>query len=472
MEFASERKHFLYLLTRAAGKIGLGIFFQRIDVQHAERIPEHAPAVFVANHPNSIMDALVLGVAVPRKVNYIAHAGLFRPRLVNWFLRSCGVIPVHRRQDEPGKMERNAAAFQACYETLERGETIGIFPEGTSDMLRKVKQVKTGAARIVLETESRNGYDLGVKLIPLGLHFFSRSRFRSRVLVNVGDAIPLVKYFTQYNLDPFAGVAALTREIQARLEKLTVNIRDDELDEFVRNLEHIYREELKNEPASANVANPSFQEFFLTQKIADCVQYYQERDPGRLHALRDQIEKYQRKVARLRLRDEWLRDQGIRHPAWLDWWQAAVVALLGFPVALYGIVNHALPYFIAESAAKRFLDERTKILTALLLVGGSAFLFFYAVQIAIVFEWLGWTWATVYAFSLPLSGFWALFYVKRLRRYREQASISLFWRTNRDLIQRLRLERQRLITMMHQARDEFLAARQKQKHTISMNERH
>jgi 1-acyl-sn-glycerol-3-phosphate acyltransferase len=126
----------LYRLTRGAIKIGLGIFFQRLDVQHGERVPERGPALFVANHPNSIMDALVLGAVVPRKLNYIAHARLFRPGLINRFLRSCGVIPIYRRQDDPDKMEQNVNAFQSCYETLEAGETIGIFPEGTSDMLR------------------------------------------------------------------------------------------------------------------------------------------------------------------------------------------------------------------------------------------------------------------------------------------------------------------------------------------------
>ncbi len=463
MEFSPERKHSLYLLTRALGKAGLGIFFQSIEVQHPERIGERGPAVFVANHPNSIMDALVLGVAIPRKVNYIAHAGLFRPRLVNWFLRRCGVIPVHRRQDDPGMMVQNVSAFQACYETLENGETIGIFPEGTSDMLRKVKKVKTGAARMVLETEARNGYDLGVRLVPVGLHFFSRSRFRSRVLVNVGEAIPLVKYFTRYNSDPVGGVTALTQEIQARLEKLTVNIRDDELNKVVRDLETIYGEELKTEWAGSGVSASSFQEFFLTQKIAECVQYYREQDPLRLDFIRDQVAAYKRKLARLNLRDEWLRDQAIQRHAWQEGWKSGAVAILGFPLAFYGMVNNALPYFIAESAARRFLDERTKILTALLLAGGLAFLFCYAVQALLVFQWRGWPWTVLYALSLPLSGFWALSYVKRLRAYREQASFSLFRFANRNLIHRLRLQRRRLIRLINQARDEFVAVQQRQK---------
>lgn len=121
-------------------------------------------------------------------------------------------------------MDQNVSMFCASYEVLEPGESIGIFPEGTSDMLRKVKQVRTAAARIVLETETRHGYDLGVQLFFIGLHFFSRPHFRSRVFVNVGEAVPLVKYFTQYNTNPVAGIEALTREMQKRLEKLTVNL--------------------------------------------------------------------------------------------------------------------------------------------------------------------------------------------------------------------------------------------------------
>ncbi|MEK7726928.1 MAG: lysophospholipid acyltransferase family protein, partial [candidate division KSB1 bacterium] len=231
MTFKPDRPHALYRLVRAIVKGGLGIFFQRLELRHAEHLPTTGPVIFVANHPNSIMDAMILWAVLERKVNYIAHAGLFRPGFMQWLLRNLGVIPVYRRQDDPDKMEQNLSMFRASYEVLERGETIGLFPEGTSDMLRKVKQVKTGAARIVLEAESRNGYDLGVKLIPLGLHFFSRSHFRSRVLINVGEPVPLVKYFTHYHTDPTAGVNALTREIQSRLEKLTVNIQDEELED-------------------------------------------------------------------------------------------------------------------------------------------------------------------------------------------------------------------------------------------------
>ncbi|RME01378.1 MAG: hypothetical protein D6814_01640, partial [Calditrichaeota bacterium] len=185
-----EKRPVLYRMTRAVIKIALNIFFQKLDIRHGDVIPDQGPVVFVANHPNSIMDALVLGAMTRRKVNYIAHAGLFKNPIFRRFLRACGVIPVYRRQDDPDKMDQNVKMFQECTLALSRGEAIGIFPEGTSDVVRKVKTIKTGAARIVLESEAEHNYQLGIKLIPVGLHFYSISHFRSRVLANFGEPIP------------------------------------------------------------------------------------------------------------------------------------------------------------------------------------------------------------------------------------------------------------------------------------------
>ncbi|MFQ5677075.1 MAG: 1-acyl-sn-glycerol-3-phosphate acyltransferase, partial [bacterium] len=209
----SKQFPLLYRFIRVVVKTATAVFFQKIELRHVENVPRQGPVIFVANHPNSIMDALVMGLVTKRKVNYIGHAGLFSNKLKDWFLRSCGVIPVYRREDAPEKMDQNVFAFQACYEVLERGGTIGIFPEGTSDMLRKVKRLKTGAARIALEAEARNGYDLGVQIIPIGLYFFSRSRFRSRVLMNVGEPMKLRPYFQLYQKDKVMAVQEITNII-------------------------------------------------------------------------------------------------------------------------------------------------------------------------------------------------------------------------------------------------------------------
>jgi 1-acyl-sn-glycerol-3-phosphate acyltransferase len=453
-----ERKPFLYRLVRGVMRIALGVFFQKIEVRHPENVPQASPVVFVANHPNSIMDALVLGVVTTRKINYIAHAGLFKNRFMNWFLRSCGVIPVHRRQDDPDKMGQNVEAFAACYEVLERGETIGIFPEGTSDMARRVHKLKTGAARITLETAARNNYELDLQVIPIGLHFFSRSHFRSRVLVNFGRPIDLKGFYEEYQRDPVSAVRELTAEIQRHLERLTVNVRSDELDAFVRDVERIYADELRSYDSTLRKSpEASVAEFVISQKIAECVQFYQEHAPERLEKMQDWIRAYNRKLKRLHLRDAMLREKTTTGTLWRQSLKVLGIGLLGFPLAAYGAVNNYIPYRIAEAMGRHFLYERTKILSALLIGGGLAFLFFYTVQTTAAVLLFGPLVGIAYLVSLPTSGFFTLAFTKQMREHQQKVSFSFFLFTNKHLIRKMRLERRRLIDALNQVRDDYLA---------------
>lgn len=446
-----------YRFIRVLVKMAMAVFFQKIEVRHAEYVPCRGPVVFVANHPNSIMDALVMGVVTRRKVNYIGHAGLFSSKLKAWFLKSCGVIPIYRRSDAPDKMDQNLASFEACYRALERGETIGIFPEGTSDMLRKVKRVKTGAARIVLEAERRNGYKLGVQVIPIGLHFFSRSRFRSKVLVNIGRPMDLTPYFELNEKDNFQAVNQLTAQIQKTLEQLTVNVKHEELDQFVRDLEAIYKDELKSEnPIVKNVGSETVADFILTQKIAECVDYYYEHQPQRVRELQEKIYSYKRKLQRLHLKDAMLREKMTFSDLYKTSLRMVTEAFLGLPLALYGIINNFIPYRLTETIAKKFIEDRPKILSALLIGGGLVFTFFYTIQTSLVGYFLGFHWATAYLLSLPVTGFFALTYLKELRKEQERINLSFFLFTNRQLFNKMRRERRRLIRELQTIKDEYL----------------
>lgn len=458
MSHQKEHRPLLYRLTRAVIRAALDIFFEKIDVRHKEIVPDHGPVVFIANHPNSIMDAFVLGVVTKRKVNYIAHAGLFKNPIKRWFLRSSGVIPVYRQQDDPAKMEQNVKMFEECRFTLERGESIGVFPEGTSDTIRKVKKIKTGTARIVLEAEAANDYRLGLKLIPIGLHFYSMSHFRSRVMVNFGEPIDLEPFFEAYRTRGFEGVRELTAEIQKKLQELTVNVRNEELDDFVRDVELIYRDELKTiRERSKKAANKSYrEEFIISKAIAECIQYYHDNDPDRLAEYQAKIRAYKRKLERLHLRDHMLRDSVTVKKIWTQTAKAFARAALGFVPAVYGIINNYVPYRIAESFARRFSFERTKVLTALMMGGGMAFLFFYALQTAVVTHYAGSGWGFAYLLSLPIFGFYALGYVNRMRKQRKRISLSFFLFTNRPLIARMRRQRRSLILQLNEIRDEYL----------------
>ncbi len=447
----------LYTFLKNVIKVSLAIFFQKIEIRHGENVPKKGPVLLAVNHPDSQMDAFVLSSVIKRKVHYLAHAGLFANKLRAKLLRSCGVIPVFRKRKESVGIDRNVEAFRECYEVLERGEVIGIFPEGISEMARRVGKIKTGAARIVLEAERRNKYKLGVYLIPVGLHFFSRSRFRSRVLVNVGRPIDLMPFFSLNEKDNVEAVESLTAEIQNNLENLTVNVQHTELDRFVKDIENIYRDELLTQTLADHKSSKKIvAEFVITQKIADCVEYFHENNPQKVRDMEEKISEYKRKLTRLHLKDIMVREKTSIKKLFKAEMAGIARAIVGLPLAIYGVFNNFIPYRITEFIVKKFIDDKTKILMALLMGGGITFILFYSAQVLLVWYLAGYLWAFLYFCTLPLSGFFALGYGKEIRKIQERVSFSFFLFTNRHLIGKMRRTRNMLISEMNSCKDEYL----------------
>ncbi|MFQ5640076.1 MAG: lysophospholipid acyltransferase family protein [bacterium] len=456
-----DRKPILYRIVSIAFRFWVKVFFKKIDVRHGHNIPAAGPVVFVANHPNSIMDGFVIRGLFKRKVNFIAHIGLFQQPFMGWVMRRTGNIPVYRRSDFPEKMDQNVKMFSECTATLEKGETIFIFPEGVSDILRKVKKIKTGAARIILEAEEKNNFELGVQVVPIGLHFYSRSRFHSRVLVNVGAPLQLGPFFEKYRAESFEAVRLLTDEIQKRLEELTVNVENEELDALTRDIESIYRDDLKSVfKGDGKSKSKSYrEEFFISKTVADCVQHLYEENPERLTQLQQDIRSYKRKLKHLKLHDSMLKDTASQRDIWMQIIRTYLTAMLGFLPALYGIVNHYIPYRIANYFARHFAYERTKILTALFIGGGLAFNIFYLIQTAAVSALWGFRWGLVYFITLPLFGFYALSFVENIREQKENISFSIYLLTNKHVLNRMRRQRRLLIQLLDSIRDDYLQKR-------------
>src|SRR4029077_8379592 len=170
----------LYTCVGVFSGFCLWFFFKDVAVVHPERVPAAGPVLLCINHPNNLIDSLLVGGVLPRKVHYLATAALFRNRLVAHFLTACGAIPVYRKQDDPTQMDKNADAFAACFRALEAGPLVAIYPAATTPSEIRVQRIKTGASRIALtyQATARGG---PLALVPVGLSFDARKSFRSRV---------------------------------------------------------------------------------------------------------------------------------------------------------------------------------------------------------------------------------------------------------------------------------------------------
>ena len=440
-----------YRCAAALVHLMLKIYFRSIEATGRERIPKEGPAIFASNHPNSTIDPFVLGNLVGRKLNFMAMSSFFEKKPVAWFLSRCGVIPIHRLQDDPTRMDQNISSFAAAFRALEAQEAIGIFPEGETHDDSQIKRIKTGAARISLEAEARNDFRLAVRVVPVGLNYMDKTRFRSDLLINVGEPIEVKTYEETYRKDPLTAIKAMTKELQCRLESVIVNLEESGLKRLQHALEEIYLERVR-ETAPPNEERKGIADTFTWHKlIADCVNYYAKHDPDRVRAIGSQVHRYYRVARRMRLNNELLRQHPSRVATWFAAAKMAVIGIVGFPFAFYGAVNSYLPYRLAKLAGMRNPSyrahgDKTKISIYSLLAGAVAFLVFYPIQGFLVWFFFGNPAAIIYLLSLPPSGFFALRYSERLKVYRR----DLFYA-------RLHMKHRRLISVLKTRRDEVLA---------------
>ncbi|KAG8934545.1 hypothetical protein FRC02_009757 [Tulasnella sp. 418] len=179
------------------------------------------------------VDPAVLSSTFPggRKLHYWAKASLFGHPIAKKVLLDAGNIPVNRKSSD------KQAMFKGTFDALAVGEVVALFPEGTSYTEPRIMQVKDGAAWAALEymkwSQSEEGKAKGAKelvVLPAGLVYTNKSKYRSSALIEFGKPITLSK-FTQEFLAPTPdaprlSVKKLTKAIEKNLVELTINAPD------------------------------------------------------------------------------------------------------------------------------------------------------------------------------------------------------------------------------------------------------
>ncbi|KZT03700.1 acyltransferase [Laetiporus sulphureus 93-53] len=236
-------------------------FYSEIQVVGEENVPSDGPIIVVSCHHNEILDIATLASTIPRcrLLRFWAKASLFKNPIARAILVLSGNIPVHRnpnstRSSDIGTEANSSASasdskqalFRQTFLALDRGEAIGVFPEGTSYTEPHIAQVKDGAAWAALEymrwrrshDQSRRADDGYGRLmvIPVGIVHTDKSRYLSRMSVRWGTPIDVVSFAERYlpeagpdspsDADTREAVRKLTKEIARRMVALTINAPD------------------------------------------------------------------------------------------------------------------------------------------------------------------------------------------------------------------------------------------------------
>jgi 1-acyl-sn-glycerol-3-phosphate acyltransferase len=212
----------LYHILHWIGGIAIHWFYKDIIVVHRDRIPKQGPLFVAVNHPNAMVDALLAGWVVPRRLTITAKATLFDNPLGAALFKAVGMIPLRRMSDERARLaaaaagstgaDRNRDAFQRIVDELNGEGAVLIFPEGKSHHDLDVAPLKTGLARSALR--ARDEGVRGINIIPIGLTFENKAEPGTNVVIQVAEPV---------SLDQYAGkdADALTDVIAERLREVS-----------------------------------------------------------------------------------------------------------------------------------------------------------------------------------------------------------------------------------------------------------
>jgi 1-acyl-sn-glycerol-3-phosphate acyltransferase len=426
-----------YRLFRLFARFLVGLFYRRVEVIGRERVPATGPLVVAANHQQGLMDGLLLAATLPRRLRPIAKAPLFRYPIIGQLARLAGAIPVHRRQDEGKGRVDNQAMFGAAHRALAEGEALLIFPEGVSQPEPALMPLRTGAARLVLGSSGGSGGRGGhATLLPVGLMFHEPATFRvGSAVVLMGEAVPTEDFDA---LPEEEAVRRLTARLEAALRRLIVEARDRHTLDLVLAAEAIWREEAP-EIAADPLARTTWR-----QRAARANAYLAAFEPARLSALRERLERYVGELEGTGLTDRDL-SQGYQLRAVLRYALRQGLALvLGLPLALWGLVNHILPYGLTAVTVRALNAEADVESTYKVAVGLVVYPLCWLLEGWVIWRLGGGALLAVFVLSLLPTGFFALSWTQRLDRVRRDTRGLLTVLMDRDLRSHL-LERRRAI---------------------------
>lgn len=321
----------------------------------------------------------------------MANAKLWNYRLLGKVMDATGAVPVYRREEHDGDVD-NRKAFDTLYEVIESGNCMGIFPEGISHTESQLIKLKTGTARIALEVAARG--KVLVRIVPCGLNYIHRHRFRSQVLIEFGEPIIIDdKWVREYQQDQQGSVRQLTKHLAEALANVTLNAPDWRTLRFIQTARRLYK------PAKASLSPGEYVE--LNRRFVD--RYVQSIDDSDMQSFRRGVEDYQARLDMLGLKDHQLRQPVELGKAFRKLTLRFLTMLALLPLAIPGALLHLPVGWIAAAIGNRFSYEMDDIATLKVISTTLLLPLIYLIIAVIVGINAGIWWAVIAVVALTIS---------------------------------------------------------------------
>lgn len=415
------------------GPLIVRIFFQEIVIEGRENIPEGAPSIFTPNHPNALLDPLLIQYfAQAGRIRFVAKAPLFKIPVFGWILRKMGAIPVVRRFEAGGNVDYTEF-FQSCVGALESGDSIVIFPEGRSLPQPYLAPLKTGPARLFFMARERG---IATRVVPVGLNYERGMIFRSSVQISIAPAIDTQTFEAVHSSEPKEAVTDLTEAVARTLGEHIFQAETYRDRELMLLLERLRAVEGHSDGWPDRLARLKVFESALAK--------LRQSHPREIDRVRRLLARYQRLLADYGIDPAEPHRKVRRSPA------GVFLSAAGMILAAVGVVLNFVPYRLVALLVRITRKDESETATFKVTFSLFAFPISYVAESFLIARFLGWPWAILFALLIvPLSWFTLRFFEWREETSQggnKPPSLWFSWNASRRITETLERLRKRILS--------------------------
>ena len=179
----------LYSVLQVFIRLGLRIFCCDITISNKAVLQSKGPLLLACNHPNSFLDAIIIGSQFKKPVHYLARGDAFKNPLISKLLYALKLMPIYRLSEGREYLALNDNTFESCKNILLQGGIVLIFSEGLCVQKWQLQPFKKGTARIAFTAWNEPNITDNFRVQPVSINYHSFTQFGKQIIVHFGDII-------------------------------------------------------------------------------------------------------------------------------------------------------------------------------------------------------------------------------------------------------------------------------------------
>ncbi len=426
----------LYQILKPIVSFAIRVFYKRIQIENAERLNEDVPTLLIANHSNSFMDALVVGIFSKRNIYSLARGDAFKKKFFARILDGMRIIPIYRKEEGKHDLAKNDATFERCVKLLKEKEVVTIYPESISVTEKRLRKLRKGAARIAFRAEEQNNFELNLRVLPVGINYSNAKNFRSDVYINVGEPIQLREFKELYKTDAAKAIIALKQKMETALKEVMVNVSNG-MDEVYENAVDILHEKYSGEK-SLKAEHES------NVRVAEQLNALQKNDSAKFQLLKESSLQHGEILKTLQIPVKKFTKKNIEKATMISLLVQFILLQLGLLLHIVGLVLNYLPYRFAYKTADKVKQIHFHA-SVNFAIGMFGWLFYYLLQLIVLSIISKNILITAFgALFIPASGMFCIHYYSFFKKVLVRYEIFKLKYGNSALFEKLLEQRQML----------------------------